>query len=333
MRVIRVCAILLLQLCNQTCSVDPRNVLAGRLISYKNGYYDGLNIVAIHNSTTTVPILSVFFTHGPSCEGDPTEQLFHSRSSDLGVTWSTPTALEQIGGDKHPYAVSHDGYQLVAPALGKAGGPRIYVLYSYNLFNVTQYPNGTLLPRSDMLAGGGNGNPSMFFRFSDDLGESWSSKRYEIPIRVTKIDRDNPFQGRVVGLFNCDKPSIMSDNSVMFAYEKTFSCGYESQPSEAFFMRSPNLLHEQDPALVIWDSLPDGDTGLSNVNSRNRSNGEEVHVLQVSNSSRLLAIWRTDVGFLASSYSSDGGHSWSETEWLSYHGMSQPGSHAQVMLI
>ena len=187
---------LFLTLICKAFAIDPRNVLSGRLISYKNGYYDGLNIVAVHNSTTALPIFSVFFTHGPSCEGDPTEQLFHTRSTDLGVTWSKPTTLEHIGGSKNPYLVSHDGYQLVAPGLGNAGGPRIYVFYSYNLFNVTQYPNGTLLPRSDMLAGGGPGNPSMFFRFSDDLGVSWSSKRYEIPIRVTKIDRDNPFKAR-----------------------------------------------------------------------------------------------------------------------------------------
>ena len=115
----------------------------------------------------------------------------------------------------------------------------------------------------------------------------------------------------------------------MFAFQKTPDGNGESYSSEVFFMRSKNFLtlrDNDDIALkenntwnkkqlefecqTTWETLPLGEYGLQT--NRGLRLGEEPHLLQISGS-RLLCFWRTDLGFLDSSYSDDYGRSWTST--------------------
>ena len=112
----------------------------------------------------------------------------------------------------------------------------------------------------------------------------------------------------------------------MFAFQKTPDGNGESYSSEVFFMCSKNLisLHNKDIKHSVgkskkstprkeymyestWETLPLGEEGIQTMGGLNL--GEEPHLLQISGS-RLLCFWRTDLGFLDSSYSEDNGRSW-----------------------
>ena len=92
-----------------------------------------------------------------------------------------------------------------------------------------------------------------FFRVSGDEGRSWGERR-TIPVRRTAIDRKNPWGGQVMGMFMCDKPSVIN-GWVYFAFQKTFDGAGETEPSEAFLLRSKGLLRDVDAA---WETLPLG---------------------------------------------------------------------------
>ena len=113
----------------------------------------------------------------------------------------------------------------------------------------------------------------------------------------------------------------------MFAFQKTPDGNGESYRSEVFFMRSKNLLslHEKDMLALnnvnrkgdknfvcetTWETLPYGEHGLQT--NLGLKLGEEPHLLQILRS-RLMCFWRTDLGFLDSSYSDDYGESWTPT--------------------
>ena len=127
----------------------------------------------------------------------------------------------------------------------------------------------------------------------------------------------------------------------MFAFQKTPDGNGESYSSEVFFMCSKNLisLHKNDVSQhkrkskkdairnefmhqAIWETLPLGEEGLQTINGLRL--GEEPHLLQISGS-RLLCFWRTDLGYLDSSYSDDNGRSWTSSKPLSYY----PTAHIQ----
>ena len=108
---------------------------------------------------------------------------------------------------------SHDGYQLVH-------GDKIFVFYGYNEGSLTHpipsSKHGHVdLPRSDMQLKEG-----YYVKVSLDNGRTFEKDRSLIPIRRTNIDRRNPFGGDIMGMFCCDKPSIIGD-SVYFAFQKT----------------------------------------------------------------------------------------------------------------
>ena len=41
------------------------------------------------------------------------------------------------------------------------------------------------------------------FKYSDDHGMTWSSKRYNVPVREMAIDRENPYGGADPLLLEC----------------------------------------------------------------------------------------------------------------------------------
>ena len=66
-----------------------------------------------------------------------------------------------------------------------------------------------------------------------DGGASYSSARYTIPVRRTQIDRENPWGGSTMGVYHCDKPSVIG-GAVYFAFQKTREGGGETHHSEVY---------------------------------------------------------------------------------------------------
>ncbi|MGB8859472.1 MAG: sialidase family protein [Ilumatobacteraceae bacterium] len=292
------------------CRLDPRDLKAARVVSDRNGYYDSQNIVAVRNTATGAEELSVVLHHSENREGGPGLRLLSTRSTDRGRTW---TQLAQID---EPTRQSHDGYQLVHRR--DDGSERIVVFYGWNVGS--HYPPGadpslTPILRTDMQLDEG-----YWCRVSDDGGRSWGAQRYCVPVRRTAIDRDNPWGGATMGMFLCDKPSVI-DGAVYMAFQKTRDGAGETPGSEVFFLRSRNLLHV-DLADATWETLPDGDRGLQAPDGE-LALGEEPHIMAVSDAlpGRLFSLWRAETGKLAAAYTDDGGHTWGAPFWLTYEGL------------
>lgn len=287
------------------------------MVSDRNGYYDSQNIVAVVGDGASSVAYSVVLHHSENREGGPGLQLFSTRSIDRGRTW---TPLAPIDDPVHQ---SHDGYQLVQRL--PDGRERIFLFYGWNAGS--QYPPGAAsdlpeLKRTDMQLDEG-----YWCRVSDDGGVSWGIRRWLIPVRRTRIDRDNPWGGTTMGMFLCDKPSVI-DGAVYMAFQKTRDGAGETPGSEVFLLRSRDLLHVDDVGDATWETLPHGDVGLQ-APSGELSLGEEPHVLQVGapHADRLCCLWRTETGRLAAAYSDDGGVSWEAPFWLTHEGH-RDGEHA-----
>lgn len=295
---------------------DPRDLKSGWFVSDRNGYYDSQNIVAVTEADGSLG-LSVVFHHSENREGGPGLRLLATHSTDRGRTWSAPVPIDE------PSRQSHDGYQLLQRM--PDGSERVFVFYGWN--EGSQYPPGadpslTELRRTDMQLDEG-----YWFRVSHDGGRSWGDRRWSIPVRRTRIDRENPWVGSTMGMFLCDKPSVIG-GAVYVAFQKTRDGAGETPGSEVFFLRSRNLLHVEDLADAEWETLPLGDAGLQSPEGDLRL-GEEPHVLQPVDGrpDRLFSLWRAETGMLAASYSDDGGEHWDTPFWLTYEGV--PGG--QVM--
>ena len=105
---------------------------------------------------------------------------------------------------------------------------------------------------------------------------------FKILIPRTEIDRTNPWAGRTIGAFCCDKPQVI-DGQVFFAFQKTPDGNGESYGSEVFFMRSSDLVRlakEGKMEDATWETLPRGERGLQT--RQGLLLGEEPHVIQVS---------------------------------------------------
>ena len=289
---------------------DSRDLKSGTIISDRNGYYDSQNIVAVEVADQQHPTLSVVLHHSENREGGPGLRLFGSRSFDQGRNWTPLAAIEP-----DPERQSHDGYQLVQRRPGRPD--RIFVFYGCNF---GAHPAGKTLSRTDMQLDEG-----YYFRFSDDAGASWSHQRGVVPVRRTRIDRANPWEGRTMGMFLCDKPSII-DGAVYMAFQKTPDGAGETAHSEVFFLCSKDFLHCEDPTTATWKTLPEGDAGLCAPGGA-LALGEEPHVLSVGKiPGRLFSLWRTETGKLAASYSSDSGKHWEPSFWLNFDGKPRPQS-------
>merc|ERR1711892_483506 len=286
--------------------LDPRDMKSAYVVSDENGYYDSQNIISVFDKNIGKQVLSGILHHSRNHEGGRGLTLCSSRSEDQGMTWSAlkPVEEPETVVDCRAYNVkkkddkarqSHDGYQLLV-------GDRIYLFYGWN--RGSQPPQGEPLTRTDMQLDEG-----FWMRWSDDFGKTFSGGRVVIPVRRTSIDEINPWKGKTIGAFCCDKPTLV-DGMVYFAFQKTADGNGESYGSEVFFMRSKNLLdlHEKNnPQGAVWETLPLGNHGVQT--DRGLLLGEEPHVLQISGA-KLMCFWRTELGFLDSQYSNDYGETW-----------------------
>lgn len=105
-------------------------------------------------------------------EGSAGEHVLTLFSDDSGMNWSHPVSVEP--SPVNTALANAYSTILTAPGMAADGGERIYTLYNMNVHNVTDFPSGAKIGRTDC-----QGNFVM--RYSDDGAESWSPERILVP--------------------------------------------------------------------------------------------------------------------------------------------------------
>ncbi len=233
-------------------------------------------------------------TTGEGHEGTRGQHIVSTRSRDKGRTWSPLVDIEPAAGPEASWAM---------PFLTPGG--RVYVFYTYNATNMREVIGGG--KRVDTLG-------EYAFKYSDDGGRSWTRDQWYIPVRNTAIDRANPYQGKVRFFWGVGKP-IMHQGSMFLGFSKVgkFGQGFLAE-TESWFLKSDNILTEENPERLHWDTLPEGDHGLR---SPEGPIAEEANLVALSDGS-LFCTYRTVAGFSCHAYSRDGGKSWTPSAFMTY---------------
>lgn len=241
-------------------------------------------------------------TTGEGHEGEPGQHVAVLRSEDDGKTWSDPVAVESPKNPESSYAV-----------LLKADSGRVYCFYNYNADNVREVP--TIYP----------GNPPTYrvdtlgyhvFKYSDDHGKTWSDKWFPVPIRETRIDRDNVTGGKIRFMWNVGRPFVLNGAAYISIHKVgNFGDGFLDS-SEGWLVRSDNILTESDPEKIQWETLPEGDVGLMTPVGGGKVAEEQSYVVLSDDS--ICCVYRTVDGWPVESYSRDGGRTWSEPQYKCY---------------
>ncbi|MAE67080.1 MAG: hypothetical protein CMJ18_22700 [Phycisphaeraceae bacterium] len=290
------------QITEASGSIDARDLTTGRVIPSET-YCDQPHIVRTDDGAWLCVM-----TTGAGAEGTSGQHIVSMRSADCGRTWSTPVDVEPADGPEASYAVL-----LKAPTAPEAGAPgRIYCFYNHNTDN-TRRVIGDTERWADGYCRRVDTQGHFVFKFSDDHGRTWADRRYEIPIRLTQIDRENPYEGKIKFFWNVGRP-ITLDGAAYVSLIKVggFGIGMFTR-SEGTLLKSENLLVETDPERITWETLPDGDVGL-----RTPPGGgpiAEEHNFSVLSDGSIYGVYRTTDGRPACAYSRDGGHTWTEPRY------------------
>lgn len=239
-------------------------------------------------------------TTGSGREGAPGQHVVSMRSVDKGKSWSEPVALEPDDGPEASYAV-----------MLKAPSGRIFCFYNHNTDRVKEVKREDkgVYTRVDSLG-------HYVFKYTDDHGKSWSTERYEIPMRAFDCDLENVYQGKLKFFWNVGKPLIHGDAALLVMHKVgAFGPGFFTR-SEGAFMRSSNLLVERDPAKITFETLPEGMVGLRTPPGGGRI-AEEQSVVELSDGS-IYCVYRTIDGWPAYAYSSDGARNWTTPAYKCY---------------
>lgn len=216
-----------------------------------------------------------------------------TRSYDKGRTWTEPVNVEPPGVPQSSWAVPL-----------KVPGGRIYVFYNYNKFGFTGLEG--------VMSG------PFVYKYSDDNGKTWSENRYEVPMRTTKIDRENYTQRKHQFFWSIDKP-VVTEDAAYIAFTKILRKA-PNQPeffkrSEGFILKSENILYENDPGKVKWVTLPEGESGIWNPEF---GKVQSEHNMVVLGNGNLYVTYRTIDGSPAYAISSDGGKTFSKPKYMHY---------------
>jgi hypothetical protein len=201
------------------------------------GYCDQPYVVKLPDGTWLCTM-----TTGRGQEGQGGQHIVSCRSSDRGETWENLVDIEPADGPEASW---------VMPFLTSYG--RVYVFYTYNLEN-----------RREVIGGGRRVDTLGVYalKFTDDGGRTWSTERWQIPVRETAIDRGNPYQGKVRFFWGVGKP-IRHRDCLYLGFTKVGEFGQNFiASSEGWFLSCSNIETEPDPAKLEWTTLPDGDVGL-----------------------------------------------------------------------
>ncbi len=272
--------------------VPPLDIETGWEIP-SEGYCDQPYVVKLNDGTWVCVM-----TTGKGHEGQGGQHIVSTRSRDKGKTWSELVDIEPADGPEASWAI---------PYLTPYG--RIYVFYTYNADNMREVIADTDYARKRVDTLG-----EYAFKYSDDGGRTWTKDRWYIPVREGAIDRRNPYQGNVRFFWGVGKP-ITHDGAMYFGFAKIgrFGEGFIAE-SESWFMKSKNIASERDPSQINWETLPDGEAGLR---SPIGPIAEEVNLAALSDGS-LFCTYRTVAGHPCHAYSRDGGHTWTEPEFMTY---------------
>jgi hypothetical protein len=289
-----VMGILLTPICVARAGSDPRNIASGWRIPTE-GYADQPYVVNTGDHAWLCVV-----TTGKGAEGEAGQHLISMRSLDHGRTWSQPVDIETADGPESSYGV-----------LLKTPGGRIYCFYNRNSDRVKEVrgENGTVFKRVDSLG-------HYVFKYSDDQGRSWSTNRYDVPVREFQCDRKNVYGGKLRMFWNVGRPLTLGDG-VLLTLHKVGAMGEGFfARTEGAFLTSGNLLTEKDPAKITFETLPDGDTGLQAPAGGGKI-AEEQNIVALSDGS-VYCVYRTVDGWPACSYSRDGGHTWTPPAYVTY---------------
>jgi hypothetical protein len=273
---------------------DPRHISHGWPIP-SEGYADQPYIVQTDDGAWLCVI-----TTGKGAEGSPGQHVVSMRSKDRGKTWEEMISIEPVDGPEASYAV-----------LLKVPGGRIYAFYNHNTDNVREVKREDrgVTRRVDSLG-------RYVFKYTDDHGRTWSKHRYDIPVREFECDRNNIYQGKIRFFWNVGRPLILRDAAILVLHKVgAMGNGFFAQ-SEGAFLKSWNILTEKDPAKITFDTLPDGDIGLRTPKGGGRI-AEEQSIVPLSDGS-LYCVYRTVDGWPVSTYSRDGGHTWTPPAYKTY---------------
>ncbi len=277
---------------------DPRHIANGREIPSEH-YSDQPYIVKTNDRAWLCTM-----TTGSGSEGAQGQHVVCIRSTDRGESWESPIPLEPADGPEASYSV-----------LLKVPTGRIYCLYNYNADDIREvdgdekvFPGGKCT-RVDSLG-------HYVFRYSDDHGKTWSENRYEIPVREFEIDRKNIYKGRIRFFWNVGRPLVTKEAAYCSLHKVGgFGAGFFTS-SEGVLLKSTNILTENDPEKIEWETLPDGDVGLRAP----RGGGpiSEEHSYAELSDGTIYSVYRTIDGYPAHALSRDGGHTWSQPTYLRF---------------
>ena len=271
---------------------DPRNIVAGYAIP-KEGYCDQPYVVVTKDGNWVC-----LLTTGPGKESQNYQHVVATISKDQGKTWCKLIDIEP--GNAPGYRMASWVIPLITPS------GRVYAFYDYDGDGIKKMPSGKSV-RPCVLGW-------YCYRYSDDNGHTWSKERYRLPVRVTEVDRQNEWRGKVQMFWGIDKPIVFNHGrSVIFGFTKLGN--YMQDKSEGWFFRSDNILTEANPAKINWEMLPNGEKGVRNPEYQ--SVQEEHNVVEL-NSGDLFCVYRTVMGFPCQSMSKDGGHMWSLPTPMTY---------------
>jgi hypothetical protein len=273
---------------------DWRNLKYGRGIPHE-GYCDQPYVVITDDGNWLCVL-----TTGRGVEGEAGQHIISTISTDHGRTWSAPVDIEPAAGPEASW---------VMPL--KCPNGRVYVFYTYNKDNLRRVEgcnSPTMTKRVDTLG-------AYMFKYSDDHGRTWSAERYEIPMRLMRIDRENLYSGKVLFFWGVGKPMIHAGKA-WFGFAKVGKWGDPGGmvESQGCFFRSDNILTERDPRLIRWELLPDGDEGLR---APKGPVSDEANLAALSDGT-LYCTYRTIDGYNCQAYSRDGGHTWTPPGYATY---------------
>ncbi|MEQ8681179.1 MAG: exo-alpha-sialidase, partial [Cyclobacteriaceae bacterium] len=154
------------------------------------------------------------------------------------------------------------------------------------------------------------------FKYSDDHGKTWSENRYTIPVREFEIDRNNAYGGDIRFFWNVGR-AFQHHRKGYVPLHKVggFGKGFFTS-NEGVLLMSPNILHEDNPNKIKWQTLPDGDIGLRTPPGGGPISAEQN--FSVLSDGSFYVVYRSVDGHPVNSYSRDEGHTWEPPKYQTY---------------
>ena len=264
---------------------------------------DGLDVTNQHIQVLSLGNDVFFATWTMSClEGGDNQHIVVSRSEDGAKTWSEPLYVDGPEQDGH---IASWSFPVHVPESG-----RIYLFYNKQQGFVDFHHQWT---------------GQLWFRYSDDGGQSWS-KPYK-HLRIERNDYSHPDPDADPNWIVFQPPIVTSGGEVIAGFTqvgtRALSGGgdwADDWTSECRFMRFDHIMTETNPEKLTITTLPSGGRpGLrfSHPDNEKMSFLQEPAIAELPDG-RLFCVMRTMTGFVAYSVSEDGGETWQEPDFMRY---------------